>query len=572
MPGMKNCVIDWESFWSDNISVVGQGVPNYTAASDGYIVSVCVDGKGYCGTRAEMGPMLEQLAADPTVRPVACNANFDAAWHNKYFTPFKQEWFCLLDLAAFHQMPRNLAMLAGVVLGHKVEKATRDEMKGVRYETLSAEEQGKVQQYCLNDSVKEMEILERLPPMSPLEEKVAAHTRLINRRGVQINVDLVEEDKTRLETMRFHAFKKIPWHADAPPLSYPQLVKYCGSRNISVPASLAKTDENCSDMMALNPELAELVGFMRRYRRSNTMLKKIESLTDRVTPEGVLPLDFLYCGAPHTRRWSCKGVNLQNLDKEPLVTLAATATEPAQTVWTRNWIIPRPGKIFYIADYSQVEPRVLNWLAGNEAMLAAMRAGYSIYEAFAIQAEGWKGQPGSIKTDLGKKKYTLLKNRCVAEGTLVLTDRGYKPIQSVLYGDRVWDGVAWVTHEGIISQGQQPVIEKGNEYFTADHGIYCGEHSVRRADALLRNEEAAAMAWRKPPGSEWADLWKVASAVARNTAREGAVIGSLLVSRLWHGGSRGLEKLTQGAYNAVRGLWHKTGQFGPSGKGMGEGY
>ena len=302
------------------------------------------------------------------------------------------------------------------------------------------------------------------------------------------------------------------------------------------------------------------------------MLKKIESLTDRVTPEGVLPLDFLYCGAPHTRRWSCKGVNLQNLDKEPLVTLAATATEPAQTVWTRNWIIPRPGKIFYIADYSQVEPRVLNWLAGNEAMLAAMRAGYSIYEAFAIQAEGWKGQPGSIKTDLGKKKYTLLKNRCVAEGTLVLTDRGYKPIQSVLYGDRVWDGVAWVTHEGIISQGQQPVIEKGNEYFTADHGIYCGEHSVRRADALLRNEEAAAMAWRKPPGSEWADLWKVASAVARNTAREGAVIGSLLVSRLWHGGSRGLEKLTQGAYNAVRGLWHKTGQFGPSGKGMGEGY
>jgi DNA polymerase len=416
MPGMKNCVIDWESFWSDNISVVGQGVPNYTAASDGYIVSVCVDGKGYCGTRAEMGPMLEQLAADPTVRPVACNANFDAAWHNKYFTPFKQEWFCLLDLAAFHQMPRNLAMLAGVVLGHKVEKATRDEMKGVRYETLSAEEQGKVQQYCLNDSVKEMEILERLPPMSPLEEKVAAHTRLINRRGVQINVDLVEEDKTRLETMRFHAFKKIPWHADAPPLSYPQLVKCCGSRNISVPASLAKTDENCSDMMALNPELAELVGFMRRYRRSNTMLKKIESLTDRVTPEGVLPLDFLYCGAPHTRRWSCKGVNLQNLDKEPLVTLAATATEPAQTVWTRAWVIPRPGKIFYTADFAQVEPRVLNWLAGNEAMLAAMRAGYSIYESFSIQAEGWKGQPGSIKTELGKKNYTLLKNRVLGLG------------------------------------------------------------------------------------------------------------------------------------------------------------
>ncbi len=425
---MKDALIDFESFYSKDVSVVDLGVPNYVQAADAYIVGVHIDGVvSQCGTLKEMDELCRNLSADPTVRPVAANSNFDHAWWNKYWPAFKQDWHCVLDHSAFHQFPRNLAGLAQAVLGEKVDKTTRDVMKGIRYEDLPEEPckdsglptKTEVQEYCLNDCLKEAECLGKLPPMSSLEEKVAAHTRLINRRGLTINTELVSQDKTRLEAMRFDAFKQIPWHADFPPLSYPALVRYCGSKSIPVPASLAKTDEGCTEMMTDNPELASIVGQMRRFRRANTMLRKIETLQARVTPEGILALDMLYCGAPHTRRWSSKGFNVQNLDKEPLITRAwqnPDGSSDCETVWTRNWIVPRPNHTFLILDYAQIEPRVLHWLAQNEVMLAAMRKGYSIYEAFAMQAEGWRGEPGTIKESLGKKRYTLLKNRVLGLG------------------------------------------------------------------------------------------------------------------------------------------------------------
>jgi len=410
---MKRAVIDVETFYDKDVSVVNLGVPNYVKAADAYVIGVYVEGEAdvQCGTLKEMADLCANLSADPTVQPVAANSNFDQAFFEKYWPAFKQPWHCVLDHSAFHQFPRNLIGLTEAVLGEKIDKTTRTEMKGVHYEDLPRDKQLAVEEYCANDCVKEYECMVRMPSMSPLEEKVAAHTRLINRRGVQINTNLVDEDKTKLGAMRFEAFKSIPWHNDSPPLSYQALTRYCSTRSIPVPKSLAKTDEECSDLMTDSPELKSIIDQMRRFRRANTMLKKIETLQERVTEDGILPLDILYCGAPHTRRWSSKGFNVQNLDKEPL-----KVTADGQTVWTRNWLVPRAGKIFYIADFAQIEPRCLNWLAQSDEMLAAMRAGYSIYEAFAIQAEGWKGQPGTIKEELGKKRYTLLKNRVLGLG------------------------------------------------------------------------------------------------------------------------------------------------------------
>jgi DNA polymerase len=359
--------------------------------------------------------MVEQMAKDPTLRPVAANSNFDQAWEEKYWPAFQNPWYCILDHGAFCQYPRNLASLSGVVTGEKVDKSIRDEMLGKRYEDLSPADKEKVEKYCLNDCFKTAEVLSKLPPMSSFEEKVAAHTRLINRRGVYINTDLVAGDKTRLEKMRFDALKALPWHQDAPPLSFQALVRYCNAKGLPVPKSLAKTDEETTDLMTDNAELSAVIGFMRRFRRANTMLKKIETLQERVTSEHILPLDILFCGAPHTRRWSSKGFNIQNLDKEPLI------TAPGEDVWTRRWICPRPGHIFLIFDFAQIEPRCLNWLCGNEDMMEALRHGFSYYEAYVTAAKqaarvGWSGQAGTLKKEVGVTKYTKIKNESLGCG------------------------------------------------------------------------------------------------------------------------------------------------------------
>lgn len=58
---------------------------------------------------------------------------------------------------------------------------------------------------------------------------------------------------------------------------------------------------------------------------------------------------------------------------------------------------------------------------------------------------------------------------CLAAGTEVLTDNGWKAIQNVLLSDLVWDGDNWVSHYGIIDQGVQDCIDVWGIRMTPDH-------------------------------------------------------------------------------------------------------
>lgn len=75
-----------------------------------------------------------------------------------------------------------------------------------------------------------------------------------------------------------------------------------------------------------------------------------------------------------------------------------------------------------------------------------------------------------VKTFSGK----LVEN-CLAEGTLVVTDHGIKPIETVELNDRVWDGSEWVQHEGLIDKGVQFTIQVDGLYMTPEHKILTTE-------------------------------------------------------------------------------------------------
>ena len=50
------------------------------------------------------------------------------------------------------------------------------------------------------------------------------------------------------------------------------------------------------------------------------------------------------------------------------------------------------------------------------------------------------------------------KVNCIAEGQRVLTDQGLVPIEQVTRDMKVWDGVEFVEHEGVVCQGEQEVV------------------------------------------------------------------------------------------------------------------
>lgn len=137
----------------------------------------------------------------------------------------------------------------------------------------------------------------------------------------------------------------------------------------------------------------------------------------------------------------------------------------------RTAFIPRPGKKFIVADFNSVEARVLAWLAGEEWRMQAFAKGEDIYCKLASKMFGVPvvkhGENGHLR-----QKGKVAELACIAEGQLVLTDHGLIPIEKVSVSDRVWDGIQWIRHEGVIYKGERKVITYDGLTATPDHFVW----------------------------------------------------------------------------------------------------
>ena len=67
------------------------------------------------------------------------------------------------------------------------------------------------------------------------------------------------------------------------------------------------------------------------------------------------------------------------------------------------------------------------------------------------------------------------KENCILEGQRVLTDHGLVPIENVTTKMKVWDGVCFVLHDGVVFMGEQEVVTYAGLTATADHKVWTAE-------------------------------------------------------------------------------------------------
>ena len=79
---------------------------------------------------------------------------------------------------------------------------------------------------------------------------------------------------------------------------------------------------------------------------------------------------------------------------------------------------------------------------------------------------------------------------CIARDTLVLTHRGWLPIQDVTPAHRLWDGVEWISNEGLLPKGRQHVIQAYGAWMTGGHEVLT-EEGWKRASQSTRYKRAA---------------------------------------------------------------------------------
>lgn len=91
------------------------------------------------------------------------------------------------------------------------------------------------------------------------------------------------------------------------------------------------------------------------------------------------------------------------------------------------------------------------------------------------------------------------KKDCIAEGMRVLTDQGLVEIQNVTTEMKLWDGVEFASHCGIILRGELPVISYCGITATEDHNVWTKEGWKTIGECFRKQIEIASTGYEGTP-------------------------------------------------------------------------
>jgi DNA polymerase len=386
--------VDFETYYDKECSIKTLGTLGYFSHPqfDAYMVSVV----GNEGTSFVGHPKDFDWSILNGNIVLSHNASFDETLYlygveQKWWDscdPF--EWHCTADLAAYSKLPRSLKGSTAELFDLTVDKSTRDNMSGKRWEEMTKDFKDEVSEYALKDSELCLKLWEALSDNWPeFERRISTLNRRIVQEGIPINESLLKEQLETIKVKLFEAEEVIPWLGEKPLLSRAAFDAQCLLVGIEPPVSLAVTDEESQQWVAYHSKEHEWISAVKDWRRINSLQKKLESFDYATMPDGRYYGGCMYFGA-HTGRFSGSGgnLNLQNLPREEMF-----------GVNLRHLIAPKPDKKLIAVDLSQIEVRTLCWLARDSKMLDEIRNTKDIYEAFAVRFGMWDEEKGSIKQD-----------------------------------------------------------------------------------------------------------------------------------------------------------------------------
>ena len=300
--------------------------------------------------------------------------------------------------------------------------------------------------YCKQDVEAEREIERRLSkwPMPAREQLLWELTVNANIEGVGVDRDLVDGalylDKAEQAALLDEA-QRISGLEN--PKSVQQLMKWLEEETDIEVTDLRKgtvaemlgrmreaggqgTSSVSADALPPSPTGeglgTEKVARMLELRQlmSKTSTKKYDALQAATCEDGRVRGMMFYYGANRSGRWAGRIVQPQNLPQNHLpelgyarelvkkldaemVKVCYGSVPDTLSQLIRTAFVPRPGKLYAVADYSAIEARVVAWLAGESWVLDAFRAGKDIYCATASQMFGVPVEKHGVNSELRQR-------------------------------------------------------------------------------------------------------------------------------------------------------------------------
>lgn len=430
----------------------------------------------------------------------AHNAGFEIAVTKNIMVPRygwpkipDHKWRCSAAKAAAHALPRKLEDAAKALglsaqkdmEGSKVMRKLHDPRKprkgedpNLLYWHQDPEDLIKLFRYCIQDVETEHALSSYLDDLNPIEQKVWALDQTMNERGILADTQNARRIIAIVKNHESRLLEEVARITDGDIQSVKQVEKmaaYCDIDNMRAETVTEALNKD------LPPNVRRLLEI--RQKLSQSSIAKYNKILVRACLDGRLRGELMYHGAS-TGRWTGRGVQLQNLPRKSIETdyidLALELIETGDALWIENLFgdvmdfaksmirstfTSRPGYDLIAGDYSQIEARTVLWFADEQDGLDLFRSGADIYCEMA----------GSIyDREVTKKDKTerQVGKTCIAEGSLVLTDKGLVRIEKISLEHRLWDGIEWVRHSGVIYQGVRNVIEYDGLTATPDHEVF----------------------------------------------------------------------------------------------------
>lgn len=316
--------------------------------------------------------------------------------------------FCTADMAAYLSSPRDLKRASKALLDLDVSKDVRDAMKGLTMkEAVEAGMQDALLQYGCDDAMHCWQLWQKYRDQWPeSEQRLSEENRKAGVYGIYLNRSIIDSSVTSLAQQLFDAERQIPWVAEGePPLSLKALRAHGRSVGVPVPASLAKTSKDAQVWAETYGNEHPWIKAVSDYRRLNMHLCKVKTLQESIREDGTMPYQIKYFGAS-TGRFSGGGdgggkFNMQNMPKGEMF-----------GVDIRPMFTARPGHKLVIADYSQIEARMLLWVVGDQEFIDLINEEGNIYLAYAKKADQRIIKKGTPEYHLAKAKVLGLGYQC----------------------------------------------------------------------------------------------------------------------------------------------------------------
>lgn len=425
----------------------------------------------------------------------------------------------------------NQKIKGGTALLNKFSKPRKPTIKDKRLRILPHEDPQKgaeLYAYNLGDIKAESDMSAICPDLSPDELDLWLLDQTINTRGMYIDVEAMRSCKNIVEQALAKYNKeliKITGGACENANKLAKMQEWICTQGINLPDMTADTLKD-----ALNGPLPANVRRVLEIRQNlgSASVKKLFALDRRLSKDGRLRDMFAFYAA-HTGRWTGQGPQPQNLPNSgPDVYSCPCGRHYGahrhdcphcgreappesigwcmEAVWDALAVIDggtldyvedcfgdalplisgclralfsaAPGHELICSDYSAIEAVVLAVIAKEEWRIEVFRTHGMIYEMSASKITGvpfeefvaYKERTGEhhpFRKKIGK----VSELACFGLDTLVLTPRGYVEIVDIKLSDKLWDGIEWVIHSGVVLRGRRDVITVDGVKVTPDHPV-----------------------------------------------------------------------------------------------------